>query len=152
MHLKSVAMASSVESFLSIVAARIRFTAGSGILISILEWSVFLLSIFVLCCLWRRLWHSADHRFREARPCARVWYSGPEYLAPLQVTGRVCSHSQVCGTYSTCGPVALVVDTEPRPFWCVGIRVGLSMVCGPILVENWGDRIPSGVSAGRDRA
>ena len=37
-------------------------------------------------------------------------------------------------------------------FGCVRMRVGFSVVRGPILMGHWGDRTPCRISAGRDRA
>ena len=62
----SVAVAWSVESRPSNPAARVRFPAGSGILISVLGLGVCPLCS-VLCYLRLRPWHCADHTFREAR-------------------------------------------------------------------------------------
>ena len=52
-------------------ATRVRFSAGSGILISILGLGVCPLCS-VLCRVWRRPWHSAHYRFRKIRPCVPV--------------------------------------------------------------------------------
>ena len=41
------------------------------------------LSVIVQCFIWRWPWYSADHRFREARPCVCVWCSGTQYVDPL---------------------------------------------------------------------
>ena len=62
-----VAVAWSVEYLPSNPAARVRFPAGLGILISVLGLGC------VLClCLRRRPWHCTDHTFREARLCVSV--------------------------------------------------------------------------------
>ena len=60
----TVAMAWSVETLPSKLAARFRFPTGLEILISILELGVYRLC-YVLCYLWLWPWHSAGHRFRE---------------------------------------------------------------------------------------
>ena len=50
---------------------------GSGILSPSWDWVCILYLFSFECCLWRRLWQSADPRFREARPCALIECSGP---------------------------------------------------------------------------
>ena len=64
-------MAWSVEALPSNPAARVRFPAESGILVSVLGLGVCPLCS-VLCCLRRRPWHCADHTFRETRLCVSV--------------------------------------------------------------------------------
>ena len=61
----SFAVTRSVEYVPFNPAAWVRFLAMSGILISILGLGLSPLSS-TLCCLWRRLWHCADNRFRQA--------------------------------------------------------------------------------------
>ena len=61
----------SVKALPFIPAARVRFPAGWGILILYLSWDWEYVLCVVLCCLWRWLWHSADHRFREAHACVK---------------------------------------------------------------------------------
>ena len=78
----SVAVAWSVESLPSNPATRVRFPAGSGILIPILGLGLWPLSVFCPYCLRRRPWHCADHTLRETHPCVSVYCSGPETVAP----------------------------------------------------------------------
>ena len=81
-------MAWSVESLPSNPLAWVRFPAGSGILISVLGLGMCPLCS-VLCCLWRRSWHYADHTFREACPCVSV-YSASSQRWSLTVTFLCC--------------------------------------------------------------
>ena len=64
-YIISVAMAWSVESQPSDPATRVRFLAGSGILVSILGLVVCPLSVLFFCCLWRWPWHSDVHWFQR---------------------------------------------------------------------------------------
>ena len=69
----SITVAWSVESLPSNPATRVRFPAGSGILILLSwDWVCVLCLCSALCCLKRRLWHSSDHKLEEARPCVPV--------------------------------------------------------------------------------
>ena len=88
----------------------------------------------------------------------------PWSIAILESWVSMSSSSEVlpCGGCSrlqaewcvACGPVAPVVlltlleveglDTEPHPFGCVWIRVGLFVVCGPSLMGDGGGRNPGG--------
>ena len=72
LNFKSVAVAWSVESLPSNPGVRVRFPAGSGILMSLLGLGGVLCLCSVLCCLRRRTWYCADHTFRQARPCVSV--------------------------------------------------------------------------------
>ena len=52
--------------------AQVRFPAGSGILISVLGFGVCPLSVFCPVLSSAKALTSADHTFREARPCVSV--------------------------------------------------------------------------------
>ena len=64
--------------------------------------------------------------------------------------------ARACGPVTARGISDVTISRRAGPWvpplGCIRIRVGLSAVCGPILMGHWGGRAPGGVSSGQDRA
>ena len=89
---------------------RVWFSAGSRILMFILRLGV-LSFCSVLCCLWRRPWHSADQGFRVARRyalCGRKTCGLTELFTPLATLTFLYSRKRPQSPFFRVGVIVLL--------------------------------------------